>query len=250
MKTTVSPDFINRKNLKSLKKQNIKIVELDVESSNNYIMKKLGRDYDFKTVKKAARMIKFYGMKLGVKIVIGLPESTKIDDINTAKNLIKLKPKIVSIIPAIVTKGSKLEKLYKENEYNPLTITQAVENCKEIVKIFNEKNIEVISIGFNEEKKDIVAGPYHESFRQLVESSLWYDAIVNKIKKLNAKVMQVEVTVNPQDINNVLGYENENITKFKELYDVDLIVTANENIKSGKSKINVTKTYEDFAKKD
>ncbi len=31
--------------------------------------------------------------------MIGLPESTKLDEINTAKALIKLKPKIVSNIP-------------------------------------------------------------------------------------------------------------------------------------------------------
>ena len=56
--------------------------------------------------------------------------------------------------------------------------------------------------------------------------------------------MEVEVTVNPQDVNNVVGYKQENISKLKELYDVDLIVTPDENIKQGKSKIEVTKTFE------
>ena len=37
------------------------------------------------------------------------------------------------------------------------------------------------------------------------------------IKKLNDKVKKVQVTVNPQDINNVIGHKKENIEKLKEL---------------------------------
>ncbi len=81
---------------------------------------------------------------------------------------------------------------------------------------------------------------------QLVESALWYDAVVGKIKKLNVKVKEVEVTVNPIDANNVIGHKKENITKLKEVYDVDLILKQDEEMKQGKSKIEITKTYNDF----
>ena len=33
----------------------------------------------------------------------------------------------------------------------------------------------------------------------------------------------------------------------KEVYDVDLIVKADEKIKQGRSKIEITKNYEDFS---
>ncbi len=75
---------------------------------------------------------------------------------------------------------------------------------------------------------------------------MWYDAIVGKIKKLNVKVKEVEVTVNPIDANNVIGHKKENVMKLKDTYDVDLILKQDENIKQGKSKIEVTKTYNDF----
>ena len=89
----------------------------------------------------------------------------------------------------------------------------------------------------------MVAGPYHPAFRQLVESAMWYDAIVGKIKKLNAKVKEVEVSVNPIDSNNVIGHKKENVKKLKDTYDVDLILKQDESIKQGKSKIEITKTY-------
>ncbi len=36
-------------------------------------------------------------------------------------------------------------------------------------------------------KSEIVAGPFHPAFRQLVEASIWYDAMVNKNKTNNSK---------------------------------------------------------------
>ena len=75
---------------------------------------------------------------------------------------------------------------------------------------------------------------------------MWYDAIVGKIKKLNTKVKEVEVTVNPIDTNNVIGHKKENVLKLKETYDVDLILKQDENIKQGKSIIEIVKIYNDF----
>ena len=75
---------------------------------------------------------------------------------------------------------------------------------------------------------------------------MWYDSIVEKIKKLNVKVQEVEVTVNTIDVNNVIGHKKENVLKLKELYEVDLIVKQDESIKQGKSKIEITRIHQDF----
>ena len=184
--------------------------------------------------------------------MVGLPESTTIDEINTAKDLIKLKPKMVRIYPVLIIKNTQLEKDYKEGKYTPLTVVQAVEVCKEIVRLFHDKNIDIIRIGLQPTdeiaepgtgKSEVVAGPYHPAFRQLVESAMWYDAIVGKIKRLNVKVKEVEVTVNPIDANNVIGHKKENVLKLKNTYDVDLIIKQDTKMKQGKSKIEITKTY-------
>ncbi len=95
------------------------------------------------------------------------------------------------------------------------------------------------------EKSEVVARPYHPAFRQLVESAMWYDAIVGKIKRLNVKVKEVEVTVNPVDANNVIGHKKENVKNLKELYDVNLVLKQDSKMKQGKSKIEITETYTD-----
>ena len=258
IRISTRPDYINRNILKMLKKYKVKTIELGVQSANDYILQKAGRGHSFEDVKKASKLIRLYGLNLGHQMMVGLPESTTLDEINTAKQLIKLKPKIVRIYPVLVIKGTKLEQDYNDGKYKALTVVQAVEICKELVKLFTKKKIEIIRIGLqptdtisdpNDKNSEVVAGPFHPAFRQLVESGMWYDVIVEKIKKLNAKVKEVEVIVNPQDVNNVVGQRKENIKNLKEVYDVDLIVKTDNKIKQGKSKIEITKVYGDFANK-
>ena len=255
IRISTRPDYIDKNILKRLKKYHVKTIELGVQSSNDYILKKAGRGHDFKDVIRASKLIRWHGFILGHQMMVGLPESTKLDDINTAKALVKLKPKIVRIYPVLVIKNTKLEKSYNNGEYKALTVVQAVETCKELVKIFSKKNIEVIRIGLqptdtitdsSKEESEVVAGPFHPAFRQLVESGLWYDVIVEKIKKLNVKVKEVLITVNPIDVNNVVGHKRENIKNLKEIYDLELKVKADQNIKQGKSKIDILKIYNDF----
>ena len=255
IRISTRPDCINKEVLKRLKKYKVKTIELGVQSANNYILKRTNRGHSFEDVKKASKMIRWNGFVLGHQMMVGLPESTRIDEINTARALVKLKPKMVRIYPVLVVKNTKLEQEFKEGKYEPLSLVQAVEICKELVNIFTKKKIDIIRIGLQNteeisspesEKSEVVAGPYHPAFRQLVESGLWYDDIVSKIKKLNVKVKEVGVTVNPIDINNVVGHKKENILKLKNIYDVDLILKQDNKIKQGKSKIEVIKTYDDI----
>ncbi len=255
IRISTRPDYINKEILKRLKKYKVKTIELGVQSANDYILNRAGRGHSFEDVKKASKLIRWYGFNLGHQMMVGLPESTRIDEINTAKALIKLKPKMVRIYPVLVIKGTKLEEEYKKGNYEPLSVVQAVETCKQLVRMFVNKNIDVIRVGLQNtdeisdpenKQSEVVAGPFHPAFRQLVESGMWYDAIVEKIKKLNVKVKEVEVTVNPIDANNVIGHKKENIEKLKEIYDVDLIVKQDEKIKQGKSKIEITKKFNDF----
>ena len=247
--------FINKEILKRLKKYGVQTIELGVQSSNDYILKQCKRGHTFEDVKKASKLIRWYRFTLGHQMMVGLPESTKLDEINTAKALIKLKPKIVRIYPVLVIKDTPLEEEYKNKEYVPLTVEQAVETCKEIVDLFNKEKIEVIRIGLqnteeitapSDKNSQVVAGPYHPAFRQLVEGRLWYDAIVAEIKKINVKVMQVKIIANQENINNIIGHKKENISKLKEFYDVDVRVETSEEIKPGKFKIEIEKTYQDF----
>lgn len=255
IRLSTRPDYINKDILKMLKKYHVKTIELGVQSTNDYILKRCDRGHTFEDVQKASKLIRRYGFNLGHQMMVGLPESTKLDEIRTAKDLIKLKPKMVRIYPVLVIKGTKLEKELEDGEYKPLTVLQAVERCKELLYLFNKKNIQVIRVGLqntdeitdpNNKESEVVAGPYHPAFGQLVYDSVWYDSIVDKIKKINVKVKEVKIKVNFADMNNVIGHKKSNIKKIKDTYDVDVVVEADNNIKEGKSELIIVQTYDEY----
>ena len=253
IRISTRPDCIDKEILKRMKKYHVKTIELGVQSTNNYILSKCKRGHTGEDVKKASKLIRRFGFILGHQMMVGLPESTKQDEVNTAKELIRLKPKIVRIYPVLVIKDTELADEYNKGEYTPLTVGQAVERCKEIVNLFNKNKINVIRIGLQNteeisdpstEKSSVVAGPYHPAFRQLVESGMWYDAIVNKIKKVNAKVKKVKIIANDININNIIGHKKENIENLKETYDVDVVIERDEKIKPGKFKLEILELYQ------
>lgn len=240
IRISTRPDYINKDILKLLKKYKVKTIELGVQSSNDYILKKCRRGHTFEDVKKASKLIRWNGFILGHQMMVGLPESTRLDELNTAKDLAKLKPKIMRIYPVLVIKNTQLANEYEEGKYEPLVLNQAVEICKELNYYFNKKNINVIRTGLQntdiisqptDAKSEVLAGPYHEAFGQLVQDAMWYDSIVEKIKSFNVKVKEVEIIANPQDINNVVGHKRENIEKLKNIYDVDVKIRKDEEQK-------------------
>ncbi len=256
IRISTRPDYIDKKTLKRLKKYKVKTIELGVQSTNDYILKKCKRNHTFEDVKKASKLIKRKRFILGHQMMVGLQESTALDEMRTAKDLAKLKPKIMRIYPVLVLKGTDLQKEFEEGEYTPLTVNQAVERSKELCYFFADKKIKVIRIGLQttdtisdnqkNDKSQIVAGPYHECFRQLVEASMNFDSIVRKIKDYPVKVKEVLIETSPENISNVVGYKRENIEKLKEYYDVDCKVKQNKDLSDGKINIKVTKVYTDF----
>jgi len=253
IRVSTRPDAINKDILKMLKKYNVKTIELGVQSMNNYILQRCKRGHTVEDVKKASRLIKRNRFILGHQMMIGLPESTLQDEINTTRELIKIKPKIVRIYPVLVIKDTELAIEYDKEEYTPLTLTQAVERCKEVVNLFNKKHIQVIRIGLQnteeisdptQESSQVIAGPFHPAFRQLVESSMWYDSILKEIKKINTKVIEIKIIANVENINNIIGHKKENVLKLKEIYNLDVSVESNDKMKPGKFKLEILKTYE------
>lgn len=178
IRISTRPDYIDKEILKRLKKYKVKTIELGVQSSNNFILERAKRGHTFEDVKKASKLIRRHRFILGHQMMIGLPESGLPDDMKTAEDLAKLKPKIMRIYPVLVIKGTELEKEYNEGKYRPLNVPQAIEMCKDVYYYLNKKKIKVIRIGLQTtdlicdpkiEGSTVVAGPYHEAFRQLVE---------------------------------------------------------------------------------
>lgn len=243
IKILSAPDSIDRNNLKLLKKYKVKEIELFIESSNDYILKNIGVDYKFDAAKKVAKKIKLYRFLLSVKTILGLPESTVADDLNTVRQVIKLKPEQVTLIPCNVDYNKNVEKLYDTSEFTPLSKIQLIERLKESIKLITHTKIRNIKIG---EDSQSVEEMSMVQFRNLVASEIWYEKIIEMIKSYNVKVKEVEIEVNSSDIDNVKGLNNKNLEQLKDVYDVELHVSKNDKLESSNYKMKILKTYTDF----
>ena len=131
IRISTRPDCIDKDTLKRLKKYKVKTIELGVQSANDYILKRTNRGHTFADVRKASRMIRWNGFKLGHQMMVGLPESTRIDEMNTAKALIKLKPKMIRIYPVLVIKIHHYKKNTKKENTMPYHL------CKQLKLVKN-----------------------------------------------------------------------------------------------------------------
>lgn len=229
------PQYISKENLKLLRKYKVKNIKLEIVTANDYLLKKFGFDFCCDSIKKASKLIKRFGFNLVYKIYVGLPEATKLDEINTAKAICKLKPKQVEIYPIEIKEKTKIYEEIQNNEYEELTMIQKIERTKEIFYMLSKKKINVEIKAYN-----------NEEFKNRVESGIWFDTIVEKIKQYNVKVKEVEIEVNSLNFDTAIGYKNENIEKLKDYYNVDSKVVTNDDIKPGKLEIIIKKKFTDF----
>lgn len=169
IRISTRPDYIDRETLKRLKKFKVKTIELGVQSTNNYILQKCKRGHTYEDVKKASRLIRLYGFHLGHQMMVGLPESTRLDELNTARDLVKLRPQMVRIYPVLVIRETELEQSYLKGDFEPLEVGQAVGICKELSQFFKRKRVKVIRIGL--QSTDTIIAP-DKPFSQVVARTI------------------------------------------------------------------------------
>ena len=93
IRISTRPDCINKEILKRLKKYKVKTIELGVQSANDYILKRANRGHTFEDVKKASKLIRWYGFKLGHQMMVGFTRKYKNRRNKYSKSISKTKTK-------------------------------------------------------------------------------------------------------------------------------------------------------------
>lgn len=212
IRLSTRPDYIDDDILSNLKKYKVDIIELGVQSLDEEVLKRSARGHSGEDVKNASRLIHEYGFTLGHQVMLGLPGDSFEKDIKTALKVVEMKPKICRIYPALVIKNTAMEKMYKGGGYKPYTLEEAVEISKELYKIFIKNNIEVIRIGLQpteeiNEGGELVAGPFHPAFRELVEGKIINESILEYLHDKDYE--KVEIEINPKTLSKLYSNKKE-----------------------------------------
>jgi histone acetyltransferase (RNA polymerase elongator complex component) len=226
------PDYINEEILLNLKNYSVDIIELGVQSLNDEVLLKSGRGHTAEDVYKASALIKEYGFILGHQIMLGLPGDDFKKDIDTAKKIIDMKPTIARIYPSLVVKNTPMENMYNKKVYNPYTLEDAIYISKIIYAMFVSNNINVIRIGLQPTDeinygKDLIAGPFHPAFRELVEGSIYCDIISECMG--NYCNAEIELYINSKDISKLYANKKKFFNDMKRQITPKILLVKQSN---------------------
>jgi histone acetyltransferase (RNA polymerase elongator complex component) len=159
--------------------------------------------------------------------MVGLPGDSSDRFVATVEEVIQLRPDFVRLYPTIVIKGTQLERWFRQGHYSPLSLEQAITLTKEGLKRFHEAHVPVIRIGLQPTPSlpgNIVAGPYHPAFRQLVESVLLYEQAADLLAQFPREGnISPTFFVSPKDISTFYGQGRRNIRRLQEAFDLQEI---------------------------
>ncbi len=241
IRISTRPDYIDIDILEQLKRYGVTAIELGVQSMEESVLLASNRGHSPEQVKRAAKLIKeFGGFSLGLQMMTGLPGDTPEYSIKTAEEIIALKPDCVRIYPTLVIEDTRLAYMYREGLYTPQTLDEAISLSAKLLRRFREENITVIRVALMTTEEispggKLVAGPYHISFRELVESVIYYEDISKALK--GRKKEDVIVLVNPKELSKALGNKRGNIHKFKEELGINVKIKADPLVEKGSFQI-------------
>lgn len=236
IRLSTRPDYIDRKILEQLKKYNVTTIELGVQSLDENVLKMSNRGHTENDVYDAVKLIKEYDFSLGLQMMTGLPGDNDEKSIKTAKKIISLKPDFVRIYPTLVLKDTKLEDMYKNGEYSPQEIDNAVMLCKNLLLLFEEANIPVIRISLQTTDEispngSLVAGPFNSQFRELVESEIYFDKFLEVLKDVSFD--NAIIFVNTKEISKAVGPKKSNIERINKNCNISIKIMGRDNIIPG-----------------
>lgn len=112
IRLSTRPDCIDDEIVSLLKSYKVTSIELGAQSMDDEVLKLNERGHTADDVRNACRIIKNYGISLGLQMMTGLYGSDFYKDIYTADEFIKLRPDTVRIYPTVIMQDTELANLY------------------------------------------------------------------------------------------------------------------------------------------
>jgi len=237
IRLSTRPDYITVEILDRLISYGVTTIELGVQSLVDEILEKSSRGHTSAITYQATKLIRKYPFELIYQLMLGLPGDNQEKAYYTAKKTIQEKPDGVRIYPAVVLKDTALAEYYSKGLYKPWTLTEAVDMGARWLGLFSYYRITVIRLGLQSTdslrtEEELLAGPYHPAYGELVESRLMLEQIKEVISRIRVKPQKIRIVFNSRDHSKVIGHKKANVTILKSIFpetDIEFIPDATVN---------------------
>lgn len=229
IRLSTRPDYMDDEVINRLKRYQVALVELGVQSLDEEVLLASKRGYKSDVVYESVDKLHKAGIQVGIQLMIGLPLDSLEKTIETTNKVLAFHPSCIRIYPTLVIQDTLLQTLYQEGSYTPLDLETAVTWTAIMALTFKNNNIPIIRMGLQPtdlitKGESVLAGPFHPAFRQLVESRLIRDQITNWLSTqstlTNIKPTAIntfQVFSNPKTQSLLIGQKRSNLDHFNAL---------------------------------
>ena len=233
LRFSTRPDTINNETLDILNPFPVSTIELGVQSMDDHVLATSKRGHTSADTKKAVRLLKKRNYEIGLQMMVGLPGDDKTKAQLTGQNIADMSPDFVRIYPTVVFAGSLLARWYENGKYTPIPLEQCITLTKKLYLLFRKNDIRVIRMGLQvsenfEKDAEILAGPYHPAFGQLVFSQIFLDMVTSILNSGKYTQDEIIIKVHPRSVSNMRGLKNRNVEMLKKKYNIKLITIIPE----------------------
>lgn len=242
IRVSTRPDALDIKTLELLRDLHVSTVELGAQSMDDQVLELSQRGYRAVDTTNSVHLLKDVGFKVGIQLMPGLPGDTKEKFMRTVDKVIDLSPDMVRIYPTLVIQGTELAKWYRQKRYQPLSLEEAVEVCKESCIRLEGEGIPVIRMGLMSspsllEEGQIIAGPWHRSFGYLVRSEIHQKKISPYLPR-RGETKKIRLRVPCREISLVTGYKNRGLRSIEGKTGAKVVgVTPDDSVLDGQIRV-------------
>ncbi len=229
VRISTRPDALGEVCVARLKGSGVTTVEIGCQSFSDSVLNKAGRGHAAAESITAVQRCQSAGLQVGVQLMPGLPGGDVEEALMSLRRALALKPSFVRIYPTVVIEGTELAALWRSGAYQSWALDETVELCAEMLLLCRQAGMPVIRLGLQPDAQletNLLAGPYHPAFGQLVRSRLWRRAL------FNASSHGKQLSVHPNDLSDALGHRGEN-RLWLENADPEVHVTADKAVERG-----------------
>lgn len=211
IRCSTRPDCIDDRIMEELCMYGVTAVELGAQSMNDAVLKANLRGHTAEDVRRASGIIKSFGVELGLQMMTGLYLDKPEYCIETAREFAAFKADTVRIYPTVILKGTMLDALRRQGEYQSFSFEETVELCAELSEFFEKENIPIIRLGLHASEgveNSMTGGVYHPALGEIVKSRIMLKRILGEIKRLGGS--RFVIRTDRRNISLVVGHGGAN----------------------------------------
>jgi len=219
VRISTRPDCLDAATMERLVRAGVAVVELGVQSMDPQVLELCRRGHTPEQVVRASGLVRKAGISLGHQLMLGLPGQDFASLRQTLDRILVLAPDFVRIYPVLVLRDAPLAEWLRRGRYRPLTLERAVAQAAWLCERLERAGIRVVRLGLQpgpELENDLVAGPHHPAFGELVRSRILF----RRVRSLLAAVppsRRVRLAISSRDLSLFRGQGSVNIRRLTRL---------------------------------